>query len=127
MSALKLEGLGKRFGDVDAVRDLTLEVQPGEILALLGSSGAGKSTTLKMAAGVERPSDGRVLIGPRDVTREPAWRRNAAMVFESYVLYPQRSVFDNIAFPLRAPALRGRYDHAEVQRRVDRVARPVAI
>jgi len=127
MSALRLEGLAKRFGDEDAVRDLTVEVQPGEILALLGSSGAGKSTTLKMAAGVERPSDGRVVVGARDVTGEPSWRRNAAMVFESYVLYPQLSVFDNIAFPLRAPGLRGRYDQAEIRRRVERVARTVEI
>jgi len=127
MSQLILDGLTKRFGDVRALSGLSLEVAPGEVVALLGSSGAGKSTTLKIAAGVERPTEGRVLLGGEDITATPAWQRDAAMAFESYVLYPQLPVFDNIAFPLRAPRLRGRYDADEIRRRVEQVAGLVEI
>jgi multiple sugar transport system ATP-binding protein len=127
MTSLKLDGVSVRFGDVEAVRGLTLEAGPGEIVALLGPSGAGKSTTLRIAAGIDKPADGRVLVDGVDVTKLHSWKRNAAMVFESYVLYPQLSVFDNIAFPLRAPATHGRYDDAEIRRRVARVAKTVEI
>ena len=127
MTSIKLEGVTRRFDDVEAVRDLTLEAGPGEIVALLGPSGAGKSTTLRVAAGIDKPSDGRVLVDDQDVTKAHSWKRNAAMVFESYVLYPQLSVFDNIAFPLRAPATHGRYDAAEIRRRVEAVAKTVEI
>src|SRR4051812_24112881 len=117
MTTLKLEGVRRRFDDIEAVRGLSLEAGPGGIVALLGPSGAGKSTTLRIAAGIDKPSDGRVLVDGVDVTKQHSWKRNAAMVFESYVLYPQLSVLDNIAFPLRAPAVRGRYDEAEIRRR----------
>jgi multiple sugar transport system ATP-binding protein len=127
MNVLRLEDIAKSYGDVTAVHDLSLEVDPGEIVALLGPSGAGKSTTLRIATGIDKPSAGRVLLGDRDVTKEHSWKRNAAMVFESYVLYPQLSVFDNIAFPLRAPAMTGRYDEAEIRTRVERVAQVVEI
>jgi len=127
MTSLKLEGVSKSFGEVEAVRQLTLEAGPGEIVALLGPSGAGKSTTLRIAGGIDKPSEGRVLVDGRDVTKAHSWKRNAAMVFESYVLYPQLSVFDNIAFPLRAPAMHGRYDAAEIRSRVEGVAKTVEI
>ena len=108
MTSLKLGGrqqaLRRRRGRAGT---LTLDAGPGEIVALLGPSGAGKSTTLRVAAGIDKPSDGRVLVDDADVTKAHSWKRNAAMVFESYVLYPQLSVFDNIAFPLRAPAMHG--------------------
>jgi ABC-type sugar transport system ATPase subunit len=127
MTTLKLEGVRRRFDDIEAVRGLSLEAGPGEIVALLGPSGAGKSTTLRIAAGIDKPSDGRVLVDGVDVTKQHSWKRNAAMVFESYVLYPQLSVLDNIAFPLRAPAVRGRYDEAEIRRRVESVAKTTEI
>ena len=127
MTALRLDGVSQRYDDVEAVRGLDLEARPGEIVALLGPSGAGKSTTLRIAAGIDKPSDGRVLVDGVDVTRQHSWKRDAAMVFESYVLYPQLSVFDNIAFPLRAPAVKGRYDKAEIKSRVERVARTTEI
>jgi multiple sugar transport system ATP-binding protein len=127
MTALRLEGVTRRFDDIEAVRGLSLEAGPGEIVALLGPSGAGKSTTLRIAAGIDKPSDGRVVVDGVDVTKQHSWKRNAAMVFESYVLYPQLSVFDNIAFPLRAPAVRRRYDDAEIKRRVERVAKTTEI
>ena len=127
MTSLRLDGVVRRYDDVEAVRGLDLEAGPGEIVALLGPSGAGKSTTLRIAAGIDKPDEGRVLVDGADVTKEHSWKRNAAMVFESYVLYPQLSVFDNIAFPLRAPATHGRYDEAEIRNRVERIAKIVEI
>ena len=127
MTSLRLDGVVRRYDDVEAVRGVDLEAGPGEIVALLGPSGAGKSTTLRIAAGIDKPDEGCVLVDGADVTREHSWKRNAAMVFESYVLYPQLSVFDNIAFPLRAPATHGRYDEAEIRTRVERIAKTVEI
>ncbi|HEX6021712.1 MAG TPA: ABC transporter ATP-binding protein [Solirubrobacter sp.] len=127
MTALELDRVSLKYGGVEAVRELSLTAGPGEIVALLGPSGAGKSTTLRIAAGIDKPSRGRVLVDGTDVTKQHSWKRNAAMVFESYVLYPQLSVFDNIAFPLRAPAVRARYDEAEIQRRVEAIAKTTEI
>jgi multiple sugar transport system ATP-binding protein len=127
MTAIELDDVTLSYGDVQAVRGLSLAAGPGEIVALLGPSGAGKSTTLRIAAGIDKPSSGRVLVDGADLTKQHSWKRNAAMVFESYVLYPQLSVFDNIAFPLRAPAVRGRYDQSEIQRRVESVAKTTEI
>jgi multiple sugar transport system ATP-binding protein len=95
------EGINKRFGDTYAVRDLTLEVQDQEFFVLLGPSGCGKTTALRMAAGLEEPSDGDIHIGDRIVTDVPAKDRDLAMVFQNYALYPHMSVYDNIAFGLR--------------------------
>ena len=103
MAELALRGLVKRFGEVSAVRELNLEVASGEFIVLLGPSGAGKTTTLRLVAGLEKPDAGRVHIGGRDVTADAPALRDVTFVFQQYSLYPHLSVFDNLAFPLRSP------------------------
>ncbi|MCH8161911.1 MAG: ATP-binding cassette domain-containing protein, partial [Chloroflexi bacterium] len=98
MARVFFEGITKRFGDVYAVRDLTLEVQDEEFFVLLGPSGCGKTTALRIVAGLEEPSEGDIHIGDRVVTEVPAKDRDLAMVFQNYALYPHMSVYDNIAF-----------------------------
>ena len=104
MAGLELRGLGKVFGAVRALRDVDLAVEPGEIVGVTGPSGAGKSTLCRLVAGVERPSTGEVIMDGARATLVPPERRRVAVVFESYALYPHLTVFDNVAFPLRAPA-----------------------
>src|SRR6267378_6653800 len=104
MAELVMEGVTKRFGATAAVADLTLDVGDGEFLVLLGPTGAGKTTTLRVVAGLERPDAGRVLLGGRDVTQEPPAARDTTFVFQQYSLYPHLTVYDNLAFPLRSPA-----------------------
>jgi iron(III) transport system ATP-binding protein len=100
---LRLDHLTKRFeGDVVAVRDLSLAVEPGEFLTLLGPSGCGKTTTLRMIAGFETPTSGRIVLGERDVTALPPEKRGMGMVFQSYALFPHLDVFENVAFGLRS-------------------------
>jgi multiple sugar transport system ATP-binding protein len=101
MARVVLEHVTKRFGDVVAVRDLSLEARDKEFLVLLGPSGCGKSTALRMVAGLEDPSEGTIRIGDRVVDDVEAKDRNVAMVFQSYALYPHMSVRKNIEFPLR--------------------------
>ena len=120
MASVHLRGVGKRFGSVQAVDDLRLDVGDGEFFVLLGPSGAGKTTTLRLVAGLERPDAGRVLMNGEDVTELPPAQRDCAFVFQQYSLYPHLSVFDNLAFPLRAP--RRRTPEAQVRSRVERVA-----
>src|SRR5579884_2733244 len=98
MAELRLQGLTKRFGEVVAVRDLTVTVESGELVALLGPSGCGKTTTLRMVAGFEAPTQGRVVLGGRDVTDDPPERRNCGMVFQHYALFPHLTVEQNVAF-----------------------------
>ncbi len=104
MSEVTLDGVSKRFGATQAVSDLSLTVDDGDFVVLLGPTGAGKTTTLRLVAGLERPEVGRVRIAGRDVTRESPAQRDVAFVFQQYSLYPHMSVFDNLAFPLRSPA-----------------------
>ncbi len=103
MAEARLLGVTKRFAETVAVSDVTLHVADGEFIVLLGPTGAGKTTTLRLFAGLETPDEGRVEIAGHDVTKlEPA-RRDVAFVFQQYSLYPHYTVFDNLAFPLRAP------------------------
>jgi len=120
VAEVKLSGITKRFGDVRAVHDLSLDIADGELMVLLGPTGAGKTTTLRTIAGLERPDAGRVSIGGHDVTAEPPAVRDVAFVFQQYSLYPHLTVYDNLAFPLRSPARRLPED--EVRRMVHRVA-----
>jgi multiple sugar transport system ATP-binding protein len=101
---LELDRVGHRFGELEALDDISLAVGPGEVLGITGPSGAGKSTLCRIVAGVEMPSRGDVRIDGAAVTRVPPERRRIALMFESYALYPHLSVFDNVAFPLRAPS-----------------------
>ena len=103
MADLQLAGLGKSFGDTQAVRNLTLDVASGEFIVLLGPSGAGKTTTLRLVAGLEVPDRGQVRIDGMDVTAISPALRDVTFVFQQYSLYPHLSVFDNLAFPLRSP------------------------
>ena len=121
MAEFRLDGVSKRFGAVQAVSELTLDVTDGEFMVLLGPTGAGKTTTLRLLAGLEKPDVGRVLIGDEDVTDEPPAARDVAFVFQQYSLYPHLSVFDNLAFPLRSPARR--MPAAAIEARVRDVAR----
>ncbi len=100
--ALALEGVTRRFGAHAAVDSLSLEIARGELLALIGASGSGKTTTLRMVAGYEQPDSGRVLLDGRDITELPPQRRDFGMVFQHYALFPHLNVGDNIAFGLEA-------------------------
>jgi len=99
---VRFERVSKRFGAHSALRETSLEVEPGECLVLLGPSGCGKTTLLRLLAGLETPDAGRLWIGERDVTSLPPAARDVAMVFQNYALYPHMTVFENVAFPLRA-------------------------
>jgi multiple sugar transport system ATP-binding protein len=118
VAAIRLENVTKRFGGVLAVKDLTLEIRDREFLVLLGPSGCGKTTTLSMIAGLEAPTEGEVSFDGRAVTAVPPHRRDVAMVFQSYALYPHKSVRDNIAFGLRMR----KHPAAEIERRVRETA-----
>jgi len=120
LADLKLKEVSKRFGDVEAVRDLSLSVADGEFVVLLGPTGAGKTTTLRVIAGLERPDMGDVFIDGRIVTGRPPAQRDVAYVFQQYSLYPHLTVYDNLAFPLRSPARR--LNERDVRRRVQQVA-----
>ena len=99
---LTLQRLNKVYGTgVHAVRDLDLEIRDGEFFTLLGPSGCGKTTTLRMIAGLERPTSGRIFIGGRDFTDVPPRDRDLAMVFQNYALYPHMTVYNNLALNLQ--------------------------
>ncbi|MBX5180007.1 ABC transporter ATP-binding protein [Rhizobium lentis] len=100
MSSVRYEAVGKSFGALNVLRSLDLHVPDETFLALLGPSGCGKTTALRMLAGLETLTTGRILIGERDVTRLQPRDRDIAMVFQSYALYPQMTVAENIAYPL---------------------------
>ena len=112
---LRLEGVTKRFGKFTAVDALDLVVPQGSFFALLGPSGCGKTTTLRMVAGLEQPTEGRVLLGDRDVTGTKPYQRPVNTVFQSYALFPHLDVFENVAFGLR------RRRRKEVKREVEAV------
>lgn len=99
---LRLEALGKRFGETIAVDDVDLEVGRGEFLTLLGPSGCGKTTTLRMIAGFESPTSGRVVLNDRDVSALPPQKRGFGMVFQNYALFPHLNVRENVAYGLKA-------------------------
>jgi ABC-type sugar transport system ATPase subunit len=101
MASVRFTEVGKRYGDVDAVRSLTLAIADGEFMVLVGPSGSGKTTALRMLAGLESVTRGEIAIGDRVVNRVPPRARDIAMVFQDYALYPQMTVFDNLAFGLR--------------------------
>jgi multiple sugar transport system ATP-binding protein len=120
MASITLSGVTKRFGDVTAIDHLDLAIADGEFFVLLGPSGAGKTTTLRLVSGLEAPDAGSVAMDGADVTAVPPAQRDCAFVFQQYSLYPHLTVFDNIAFPLRSPMRRVPAD--EIRRRVEHVA-----
>ena len=111
---VELIDLNKLFGTMKAVDNISLRIPGGEFFSLLGSSGCGKTTTLRMIAGFERPTSGRILLDGVDMTETPPHRRHVNTVFQSYALFPHLNVFDNVAFGLR----RARVEAEQVKRRV---------
>ena len=118
--ALLIRGVSRRYGEVAAVRDVSLDVAPGQFVTLLGPSGCGKTTLLRLVAGFERPDAGTIAISGRDVTALPAHKRPVNTVFQHYALFPHRTVSGNVAFGLEIEGL----PRSEVEDRVS--ARPRA-
>lgn len=121
-SSLALAALTRRFGaNAPAVNDLSLDVASGELLALVGASGSGKTTTLRMVAGYERPDAGKILLEGRDITGIPPERRGFGMVFQHYALFPHLSVGDNVAFGLEARGVSRRERRERTERALENV------
>lgn len=120
MAEIVFENACKRFGEVTAVDNLSLTVADGEFVVLLGPTGAGKTTTLRLAAGLEVPDAGRIRIAGVDVTRAAPAERDVAFVFQQYSLYPHYTAYENMAFPLRSPSQR--WDEARIEARVREIA-----
>ena len=123
MGRLVLNQLSRKFKNVTAVDSISLTVEDGDFLVLLGPSGCGKTTLLRMIAGLLEPTEGTLELDDEDITALPSRRRDLAMVFQSYALYPHLSVAKNLAFPL---GIRG-MDRASIARRVEEVAKTVEI
>jgi ABC-type sugar transport system ATPase subunit len=121
MAEVEIRAVSKAFKKTQAVSDLSLTIGDGEFVALLGPTGAGKTTTLRLIAGLEMPDRGSIRIGGRDVTGDAPADRDIAFVFQQYSLYPHLSVFENMAFALRAPIRR--IPEAEIRAKVREVAR----
>jgi multiple sugar transport system ATP-binding protein len=120
---VRYEGIAKNFGSTVALEPLDLEVPDGTFLAMLGPSGCGKTTALRLLAGLDTPSEGRMFIGEREVTRLEPRHRDVAMVFQSYALYPHKTVGDNIGYPLRVRKI----SKPERRQQVEEVARLLEI
>jgi spermidine/putrescine transport system ATP-binding protein len=112
---IRFESITKRFGNLPAVDNVTLDVREGEFFALLGPSGCGKTTLLRMLAGFETPTEGRILIDGKDIANLPPNKRPVNMVFQSYAVFPHMKVTDNIAYGLKMDGVSG----SEIRRRVD--------
>jgi spermidine/putrescine transport system ATP-binding protein len=120
---VRLDGVTKRFDDVVAVDDISLEIEHGGFFALLGPSGCGKTTTLRMIGGFEEPTGGTIYLGDEDVTGRPPYRRDVNTVFQSYALFPHLTIFENVAFGLRRRGVRGQ----DVRGRVTEILRLVGL
>ncbi len=101
MHGLRIDGVTKRFGAFTAVEDVNLDFDEGKMICFLGPSGCGKTTLLRMVAGLESPTEGRILFGDSDVTNVPAFKRDVGMVFQSFALFPHLNVEDNISYGMR--------------------------
>ncbi|MBK1657212.1 ABC transporter ATP-binding protein [Paracraurococcus ruber] len=121
---IEFRGIGKRYGTVQAVKPLDLVVEGGTLVTLLGPSGCGKTTLLRMIAGLEAPSEGRILIGGRDVTDLPPGERNVSMVFQSYALFPHMTVLENVAYGLVSSGLSRRAAARRAEAALDGVGLP---
>src|SRR6185295_14782445 len=115
MAFLEIENLQKTFGANNVVRDFDLSVEQGEFVSFLGPSGCGKTTTLRMVAGFEQPDSGRISIGGKEVTRLRPNQRQIGMVFQSYALFPNMTVAENVAYGLKI----ARRPAAEIKQRVE--------
>ena len=106
MALVEFKGVSKEFGGVKAVNNVDLEVRDGELLVLLGPSGSGKTTLMRLCAGLERLTNGKIVVDGKEINDLPPRKREIAMVFQTYALYPHKSVYENIAFPLKVQGLK---------------------
>ncbi|MEM3851619.1 MAG: ABC transporter ATP-binding protein [Methanomassiliicoccales archaeon] len=120
---LELKGITKSYGKISVLNNIDMTVHENEFFAILGPSGAGKSTLLRIIIGVEEPDEGRIFIDGKDVTDLPPNRRNLSVVFQSYALYPNMTVFENIAFPLKMRGL----SKQKIKTRVNEIATRLGI
>ena len=118
MSYLNLQGIEKFFGDLRAIKGIDLAIEQGEFIVFVGPSGCGKSTLLRLIAGLEHIDGGQLSLDGRNITHEPSSKRDLAMVFQSYALYPHMSVYDNMSFALKLANV----PKAEIQEKVTRAA-----
>jgi multiple sugar transport system ATP-binding protein len=125
MTGVTFKSVSKRYGDVVALSPLDLSIKSGEFVSLLGPSGSGKTTTLNLLSGLTDADEGRILIGDRDVTHLSPDKREIALVFQSYALYPHLTVFENLAFPLQAR--RPRVTEAAIEKKVRETAHLLGI
>jgi len=123
--SIRVRGLSKRFGRIEALRDICLSVHANELLVVLGPTGAGKTTLLRTIAGLEHSDAGTIEIGPEDVTHASPARRDVSLVFQNFSLYPDWSVRRNLEFPLRAPGRRE--TAAQIRERVEAIAEMLEI
>ncbi len=129
MAKITVRNLSKQYkgGEIQALRDVSFECQDGEFFCLLGPAGAGKTTTVKLVAGIETVDGGEVLLDEASTTDILPWQRDVAVAFETYALYPQRTVRENLSFPLRAPARKGEWSEREIGKRVVEIANLLGI
>jgi multiple sugar transport system ATP-binding protein len=125
MAEVKLVGLTKSYGATKALSDVTMTIPDGAFVVLLGPTGAGKTTTLRLIAGLDRPDKGEIAIGGASVLNDTPAQRDVAMVFQQYSLYPHLTVRDNLAFPLRSPIIA--MPEAEIAKQVQEVAQVLRI
>jgi len=122
MAGVRLENVTKKYGQKRAVKDLNLDCKEGEFFSIVGPTGAGKTTILSMIAGIEEVTAGRIFFNDLEVSKLPPQERNVSMAFESYNLYPHMKVYDNIAFPLRAPRWNLKLSKQDERTRVEQIA-----
>jgi multiple sugar transport system ATP-binding protein len=125
MAEIELRGVSKSFGTVQALRDVNLTIADGQFFVLLGETGAGKTTTLRLIAGLDKPTEGQVFIDGQDVTAWGAADRDTALVLQQYSLYPRYTVRQNLEFPLKSPMRR--VPAAEIAERIARVSKTLRI
>ncbi|KQP35648.1 ABC transporter ATP-binding protein [Pseudorhodoferax sp. Leaf274] len=118
MSYLELKNVKKSFGDAHIIKGVDLQIEKGEFIVFVGPSGCGKSTLLRLIAGLEPITSGQLMLDGRDITYAPSGKRDLAMVFQSYALYPHMSVYDNMSFALKL----AKVDAAEIKTKVERAA-----
>lgn len=118
MAYLQLNDIRKRFGEIEIIQGIDLAIQQGEFIVFVGPSGCGKSTLLRLIAGLEPITEGQLVLDGRDITQTPSGKRDLAMVFQSYALYPHMSVYDNMSFALRLAGA----PKDEIRRKVEQAA-----